>query len=154
MALAKASGLVTVATYSSTLEASIGRAKLAAHGIRGFIPDEHLSTMNPQYMAVAGGVRLQVHRADAAQAEDILSEQASSDDDDDDIEDGPPCPSCGKRYASQGLTGWQSLFAVILLGIPLLFLNKRWICGKCRHSWRAQEDPAARAHPYRVSRKR
>lgn len=130
----------------------MGRAKLAAHGIRAFVTDEHLSTLNPQYMAAAGGVRLQVRRADETHAQEILNEPVPEEDEDDDIEDGPPCPRCGKRYAYRGLPGWHTLVAVLLLGIPFLFLKKQWICGKCHHPFGTPDGPASRAHPYRVPR--
>lgn len=151
-ALARGDGLVTVATFSLPLEAQLGRARLSSHGIRAFVTDEHLSTMNPQYMAVAGGIRLQVRARDAVAAEEILSEPVPPDYEEEHIEDGPPCPSCGKRYANEGRPKWLTFFCLLLLGLPFLFVKKRWICGQCGHNWSSSDKGAARAHPYRAAR--
>ena len=146
--------LVTVATYSGAMEAQIGRAKLQAHGLRAFVADDHLSTMNPQYMAAAGGIRLQVETKDAADAEAILDEVADPEDDHDDADDGPRCPSCELRYAAYGYSATQTVLGYLFLGIPFLFLKKGWSCGKCHHTWSGPPPSLPAAHPYRQPRGR
>jgi rubredoxin len=145
--------LVTVATFSSTLDAELGRAKLRAHGIRAFVSDEHLSTINPQYLAAAGGIRLQVRHADAETAEEILGDTDEAPDDEDD-EDGPQCPKCGARYVYHTWPPEVLLVSVMLLGLPLLFLKKPWHCRKCDHRFHPEPGPerTIEGHPYRQPR--
>jgi len=145
--------LVTVATYSSTIQAEIGRAKLTAHGIRGFVADEHLGTMNPQYIAAAGGIRLQVKRPDAEAAQTILSEPEEDEDElIDDSDDGPACPACGKRYVYYAWPPEVLFLSLVLLGLPLLFLKKPWHCRSCDHRFHQEPEPPGKEHPYRKPR--
>jgi hypothetical protein len=151
--------LVTIATFGRALEAEIARAKLGAHGIRSFVSDENLSTLNPHYIGAALGVRLAVREADADEARAILDEppeNAEDDGDDDDPEvaaqDGPRCPHCGMRYAYFQWPPWLALVSFALLGLPLLFVKKRWYCRKCEHSFTASPPASRPESPYRKPR--
>lgn len=153
--------LVTVATYSGALEAQIGRSNLAAHGIRAFIADEHLSTLNPHYMGAALGIRLQVLHADLERAAEILK-SPPVDDDSGDTEDedetaaaldGPKCPRCEARYAYKEWSLDQLLLILVLLGLPLFFLEKRWQCRKCGAIWPPETASPKRGNPYRAPRR-
>lgn len=145
--------LVTVATFRSTVEAQLSRTKLDAHGIRTFVSDELLSTIDPHCF---GGVRLQVPQADAEQATELLNEPAhpeEEENEDDAAEDGPCCPNCGKRYAYPDWTAQEWLFGACLLGVPFLLMKKRhWCCGQCHHHWAAAPEAAQKRHPYREPR--
>jgi hypothetical protein len=152
--------LVTVATYSAAFEAQIARSALAAHGVRAFIADEHLTTLNPHYMGAALGIRLQVHHPDLERAAEILSATAAGadgEDDEDDDEaaaDGPRCPQCEARYAYREWSSGQILLILLLLGIPLLFLEKHWHCRKCHAYWAPAGAPPRPRSPYRAPKRK
>lgn len=153
--------LVTAATYSESVEAQMGRSALSAHGIRAFIADEHVATLTPHYIGRSLGIRLQVRRADLERAAEILRPPAADDDreldeldeDDEAAElDGPKCPACSARYAYREWALGQVLVILVLLGLPLLVLKKRWHCRRCDAYW-APETPTPRAgNPYRAPR--
>lgn len=59
--------LVTVATFSSDLEASLARGALEAAGIRAFVPTEARGTFS-RYRGGASGAQLQVFESDSERA--------------------------------------------------------------------------------------
>lgn len=151
--------LVTVATYSESVEAQMGRSALSAHGVRAFIADEHVATLTPHYIGRSLGIRLQVPRADLERAAEILRPPAADDDreldeEDDAAElDGPKCPACGARYAYREWAPGQVLFIIALLGLPLLVLKKRWHCRKCDAYWPPAPAAPRAENPYRAPRR-
>ncbi|WP_437956507.1 DUF2007 domain-containing protein [Sorangium sp. So ce119] len=148
--------LVTVATYSESVEAQMGRSALTAHGVRAFIADEHVATLTPHYIGRSLGIRLQVPRADLERAAEILRPPAVDDDgelDDDEAElDGPKCPACEARYAYREWAPGQVLVIIALLGLPLLVLKKRWHCRKCDAYWAPAPAAPRAGNPYRAPR--
>lgn len=150
-------GLCTVATYSEAFEAQIARSKLVALGVRAFIADEHLTTLNPHYMGAALGIRLQVHHADLERAAEILSapaaDEVADEDDDEGHADGPKCPRCGARYAYREWSSGQLFVIVLLLGLPLLLLQKQWHCRRCQAYWPPPLPQPMRGSPYRAPRR-
>ncbi|KYF88258.1 DUF2007 domain-containing protein [Sorangium sp. So ce296] len=151
--------LVTVATYSESVEAQMGRSALSAHGIRAFLADEHVATLTPHYIGRSLGIRLQVPSADLERAAEILRPPPVDDDrelDEDDDEaaelDGPKCPGCGARYAYREWAPGQILAILLLLGLPLLVLKKRWHCRKCDAYWPPEANAPRHGNPYRAPR--
>lgn len=154
-----ASKLVTVATFGEAIKAQLCRAKLTASGIRSFLPDEHVSTLNPHYMAASSGIRVQVRQEDAARAMDVLraaSEAPEGEEDEepeDAPEDGPRCPECGAQYSYFEWSPMERLFIVLLAGLPLLFMEKKWHCRRCEHAWRVEAKEGRVDSPYRRPRR-
>ncbi len=64
--------LVTVATYSTIVEAEIAKGRLAVEGIRAFVLDKGAAGVMPYLAASMGGIRLQVEPGDEAKAREIL----------------------------------------------------------------------------------
>ena len=64
--------LVTVARFTSPLEAHIARSRLEYEGIRAVVLDEAMITMNWLYSNALGGVRVQVLESNVEAAEEIL----------------------------------------------------------------------------------
>ncbi|WP_437830265.1 putative signal transducing protein [Sorangium sp. So ce1153] len=150
--------LITVATYSESVEAQMGRSALSAHGIRAFIADEHVATLTPHYIGRSLGIRLQVPRADLERAAEILKPPAVDDDreieeeDEADELDGPKCPACAARYAYREWALSQVLVIIALLGLPLLVMKKRWHCRKCDTFWAPGATTPRMGNPYRAPR--
>jgi hypothetical protein len=65
--------LVTVAQFSSGMEAQLARTKLESEGIEAYLADEHMMSINPMYDFALGGVRLQTKSTDAEKALKILN---------------------------------------------------------------------------------
>ena len=61
--------LITIAVYSTPVEAHLAKTKLDSAGIESFITDEYMSHI---YMSTVGGVKLQVRKSDAESAVEIL----------------------------------------------------------------------------------
>jgi hypothetical protein len=153
------SELVTIATFGEVTAAQLCRATLTASGVRAFVADEHLSTLNPHYMGASAGIRVQVHKADEARALEILAaaappaEEEEDDDDESSEEDGPRCPRCGARYSYYEWSSGQVLLIALFLGLPLLFMKKKWSCRRCHHRYRLPEGTARAESPYRKPRR-
>lgn len=64
--------LVTVATFSTIIEAEIAKGRLAVEGIRAFVLDQASAGVMPFMAASMGGIRLQVEPKDEAKAKEIL----------------------------------------------------------------------------------
>ncbi|NUQ78235.1 MAG: DUF2007 domain-containing protein [Polyangiaceae bacterium] len=153
--------LVTVATFGEVLEAQMCRSTLAAGGVRAFVADEHLSTLNPHYVGAASGIRVQVRRVDVPRALEILKaaseagEEDEGDEEDEDSahDDGPRCPQCAARYSYFEWSPVEVIFIVLMLGIPLLFMRKRWHCRRCDHRFLPISAGERRESPYRRPRR-
>ncbi len=152
--------LQTVATWGQPYEAHLCRVFLAEHGIDSFIADEHMINANWLEAIALGGVRLQVRAADIAQASAIVaryrallaSEQGAQIDwgevnpawaeDEPDVpkaatEKAYQCARCGcERAHYEALSRRWMMLSVMLLGAPLPFLSRTWICERCGHRWR------------------
>ncbi|HTA77882.1 MAG TPA: DUF2007 domain-containing protein [bacterium] len=70
--------LVTVARFSSGMEAQLARTKLESEDIEAYVADEHMMSINPMYDFALGGVRVQTKRSDAERALKILNDFSSN----------------------------------------------------------------------------
>ena len=147
--------LVTIATFSQPFEGHIVRTRLESEGIRCFVADEHTVAANWFYSNAIGGVKLQVREADQDLArsvvEDALSQLDETQDnavdwsevnpdwtyDDDDEEGQVRCPSCDSTEVYYEKFSRPLVFlSILLLGIPIPFLSRRWNCQSCGHHWK------------------
>ncbi len=115
-ALAAPHQLVTVARFSHVAEAHVVKARLQALGMPAFVADEGIVTMNWLWSNAVGGVRVQVRRADAARAEQILAQRPYEPSL---KRDNPRCPRCGSFDARfQRLSLRRAFVVMFLLSIP------------------------------------
>lgn len=149
--------LVTIATFSELHEAHIFRTFLSEHHIQSFIADEHIVSANWLYTSAVGGVRVSVRHQDTTQAEGLVKEHhdmlqgdaspidwASVDpswaEDEPSLVQTPSKYTCSKCGCTQGyyeaFDRRMAILSVMLLGIPLPFLSRTWICDKCGHRWK------------------
>ena len=152
--------LVTVATFGEVLEAQMCRATLIAGGVRAFVADEHVSTLNPHYVGAASGIRVQVRRLDVERALEILKqpveepgEAEDEEAEDPEHDDGPRCPRCEARYSYFEWSPGQVIVILLFLGIPLFFLQKAWHCRRCDHRFLPAPGVERRESPYRRPRR-
>ena len=65
-------GMVVIASFGRPWEAQLAKARLEAEGIRAFLLDEQVISVNPFYSPALGGVKLAVAAQDAARARELL----------------------------------------------------------------------------------
>lgn len=148
--------LVTVATYQSPIEAHIFAGRLEADGIQCILEDEHIVAANWLYSNAVGGVKLRVYRDDAEAAIALLTRLESAGEDgtldscdhalDAEIafedEDAVHCPNCQSKNTRYQKFAKRLVFASwLLLGFPLPFMRRKWVCEDCDHSWQPDRKP-------------
>ncbi len=136
--------LVTVAAFSQAPEAYVAKGLLETEGIWAFVADEYTITANWLYSLALKGVKLQVRESDVAEARRILNlnegvleaQGIPSRNGEEEVAEEERCPLCGsvnvqyRRFATRWVfVSW------FLLGFPLPFLKRRWVCNHCSHEW-------------------
>lgn len=128
--------LVTVRTFDSSVDAHIFRSKLESEGIRCFLFDDTMVSLNPIYNVALGGIKLKVGSVDAAKARSIIASIESTPVTD---EDGDPleCPKCGSTdlytgfKSSRGIKGVLSAIASFLFFAYPIYYRSVYRCKKC-----------------------
>ena len=69
--------LVTVARFSTAMEAHLARTKLESEGIKAYVADEHIMAINPMYDFALGGVRLKTKSSDVEKAVQCLNDSSN-----------------------------------------------------------------------------
>ncbi|RYE21427.1 MAG: DUF2007 domain-containing protein [Sphingobacteriales bacterium] len=98
--------LVTIATFSTSIEAHIQKGYLENEGIPCFLKDEHTISANPMYDVAMGGIKLQVWESDAQRAYNLLQETKQQ---------APETPAI--NYKHKLTTGQRIAIAAIILFI-------------------------------------
>jgi hypothetical protein len=121
--------LVTVETYQFLPQAQFAKLQLEGNGIRVFLADAEVVSMDWFYANAIGNIKLQVPRDQVEKAQYLLEEMRDKasmrlDEDDENDEEVEPyteclgcggeipedqtrCPSCGWSYAETGITATQ-----------------------------------------------
>lgn len=66
--------LVTIKTFNTHADLGVVQSYLEAAGIRCFVMDEYINTVNPFYTNATGGIKLQVPESEAPEAARLLIE--------------------------------------------------------------------------------
>ena len=120
--------LFTVREYNYPSEALAEQAKLAAHGIKGFLEDEHMIAVNLQHLAAHGSIKLQVKTSEAKTAAGILDTPEKPPENKE--KTNPVCPQCN----STAVAKTSSLF------------GNKWKCSGCGYQWKpGKEDNSSHA---------
>ena len=122
--------LVTVASFSTPLQANILASRLEADGVECFIADAETIGVHGLLAGAVGGVKIQVRESDSPRAAAILRTNTSR-------TEAPPCPRCGSRdVRRKGVSILAGALMVLTLGVMALFFPVVWICRGCSHRWR------------------
>ena len=138
--------LITVKTFTYSQEAAIIHAFLESEGIECYLKDELTAQINPFYSNAIGGIKLQVKKSDYSKAAEILNASESNKqnqeasvktellpNDNNEIR----CPICGSTEVSKPRTSTRALaISCLLLGFPLLFIDKYRHCFDCGHDFK------------------
>ena len=123
--------LVTVQTFSRVIDARLAQARLEGAGIRTFLLDESVASIDPFLINAIGGVKLQVAIEDEQAARDLLREPLG-DSLVDDVDPGAPrCPRCDSEYVFGAGSGLGSMIGGAVEG--------RMKCKRCGHEGNADE---------------
>lgn len=152
--------LITVGTFGEVYQAHMFRTFLAENNIESFIADEHIVTANWLYTNAIGGLRVSVRHVDAPTARQLLNEHqqmlrgevepidwgainpewaddALPEDKNSTKPNKYACPKCACTQAHyEAFDRRLVFFSILLLGIPLPFLSRTWICDRCGHRWK------------------
>jgi len=146
--------LVKIAAFETAHEAHLAKVLLDYEGIDSVINDENIVLTSWLYSRAVGGVKLLVKESDAGRAGDILKsdgERALSGDmppdepeTSSDCREGEPrkyhepnCPKCDSQNVTlEKRVPRLTVLGVLLIGIPFLFIRRRWRCEKCAHEWK------------------
>ncbi len=131
--------IVTVANFEQEFDAHLARVKLQSEGIACFLSDGNMVNTYGLYTNALGGVKLNVWEKDRQKALEVLGESGYSREPDEVIETETDfvCPNCQSEdiQVPGPSRGW-ALFAILLLGFPVLFEKKRYLCNACGLRWR------------------
>lgn len=132
--------LVTIAAFREPIEAHLARSRLECEGVACKLADEHIVGVYALSAGAVGGVKLRVRERDREHALRVLEEAsarpvASAEWITGDLE-APRCPACGSlRVEDERLDRRVVVLSWLLLGIPLLFLQRWERCRRCGQRW-------------------
>lgn len=126
--------IVTLTSYTNSMEANIAAEKLKAEGIPCFLADEATLSVAWHLTTALGGIRLRIFEKDVAQAQTILNipSETTRDDYTDDAET-VACPKCHsknvtKSTAINGTYNWFHFILSIIFFFPVPFSKIRYHC--------------------------
>ncbi len=128
--------LVTIGSYSTPYEANMVKSRLESAGIPAFVADEYTIGMNWLYSNALGGVKVQVPKSLAVEAQELLAsgtEFLTTDE----LRAVDACPQCGSKNTEDFLDKRGSFLTWALLGLPLLLPSKKKKCRDCGYRWRS-----------------
>ncbi|MFT5860192.1 MAG: hypothetical protein ACI865_002300 [Flavobacteriaceae bacterium] len=128
--------LVTIKTFDGAIEAHILQARLEGEGIKCFIFDENIVTMNPLFNFAVGGIKLKINRSDGEKALSIIQEinETPTTDENDEVVCCPNCQSSDlyTNYKSmKGLGGFMSIIASFMLMVFPIYYKSLYKCKSC-----------------------
>lgn len=135
---------ITIITFIYPHEAHMAKGVLESEGVAVFIKDEMTAQVNNFYSTAIGGVKLQVSEEDQERALQILKETGYIKMHEADTklneyvgsEYRLTCPYCNSQnIMKEKQPGYVILFSILLLGIPIPFLNKTYHCFDCGQNW-------------------
>ena len=141
--------LVTIARYSTAIEANIARSRLEVEGIQAHVASEFSMLRGLDSPA---SIELQVARAEAERAADILGQrrprrsiQAWGVE-----ETAERCLVCQSSFveAEPPVLPLRVLRALLSIALPIpesAFASRRRVCGVCGHRWREGDTATTRA---------
>ncbi len=136
--------IIVYSTFYNPIEANIIKAKLEDAGIRCFLTDENVATIQPLFNQAIGGVKLNVFEKDVEQINVLLADDVALEVPEIEVEqDGAKavaCENCGSTNVSYGLAtknkhSWWVVVLSILMTIYPFKANKCYHCYKCGHEF-------------------
>lgn len=130
--------LVTVASFSTALEAHLAKGKLESSGIWATVFDEQVVNTNWMYSNAIGGVKVKVHERDIADARAILRTDSSVEEVT--VEPLGTCPLCGNTEIECSANKKWTILTWLFLGVPLFPVRRRLRCKNCGNEWKSKKS--------------
>jgi len=116
--------MVTVSRFTYLLDEQFAQLELGNYEIPSFIADEHTTTLQWFYTNAIGGIRLQVHEDDLAEAVQVLAELNKK------PSESNICSHFGSSHTeSLRLSPWS--LVLYLLGVFMPVKSGRVVCNDC-----------------------
>ena len=138
--------LVTIASYTNSLQANIVKGRLQAEGIPATLANEQYINADWLLSNALGGVQIQVPIEYKQQAKELIDSiengQLEINDNESKI-DQLLCPICQSEDIRTNSVFWKTSFILInTLHIPLPFSQNTYTCKTCQHEWSEEDDKA------------
>lgn len=133
--------LVIVREYRDLLEAHMAKGNLESAGIKAYLVDDNIVSLNWFYSNLVGGVKLKVHPEDVDAANEILNQpipESLSVEGVGDYEQ-PKCPKCQSLDVSYRELQKLASYGSAYLGVPIPVHKKAWSCHACGNEWQETE---------------
>lgn len=133
--------LVTIATYTSPMEAQMAKVNLELAGIDAILLNENFSMLRPIFAFVSGGVPLQVWASDSVLALEVLRETSGERPTETartvTLSETERCPECGSRAVEQETYFFRAFFALaaLFVGLESGLRPRKWRCRVCGVGW-------------------
>lgn len=114
--------------FENALDAEMARGRLESEGIRAFVQDGNIVGANWTLSNAVGGVKVAVLAQDLQRAIEILADAGTHEEED---SGWGKCSKCGSSKLELHSDRKMTNLTWLLLGIPLLFPNKRFLCRSC-----------------------
>jgi len=122
-----AADVLEVARFSTIPEAELAASFLQQHGIRAWLPDRDMATMNPDLLIAIGGVRVVTTTAQIVEARQIIARMRAGEfvDDSDETGDWLIEHTPGKvgdldEHEISGVMGWAKKTGAIVVVIAFV----------------------------------
>jgi hypothetical protein len=143
--------LVTIRQFRDLPEALLAKGSLESAGIECFLADENLVRLDWFISNFIGGIKLNVHAADAENAQKLLDEpileglyvQGIG------LYEQPRCPSCQSLDVNFQELDRPIAYMSAFLHVPMPVQRPGWRCQACDAEWDEDADGAggAKSHP-------
>jgi len=137
--------LVSIASYSNSLQANIVKGRLLAENIPATLANEQYINADWLLSNALGGVQIQVPAEYEQQARELIEsiDNGQFDVSDDNKIDQLLCPVCQSEDIQSNNIFWKTSFIVTnTLHIPLPFSQHAYSCKQCQHEWSEESDKA------------
>ena len=133
--------LVTIRTFDNSVDAHIFRSKLESEGIRCYLFDDTMVSLNPIYDVALGGIKLKVGSEDAGKAREVIAAIENTPVTD---EAGVPltCPNCRSTdlytgfKSIRGLRGVLGMILSLALFVYPVYYKSVYRCKNCGTEFR------------------
>lgn len=136
-------GILTVATFTSPLDAHIAKGRLEAEGISAFIAHEHHISVAWFLSNALSGVKIRVLRENRAEAEKIVQSLVNGDYEETLSQhfgslERNVCPRCkSANFESRFPLGLLALvFFALAIGVLFPVRRNKHRCGQCDYKWK------------------
>jgi Putative prokaryotic signal transducing protein len=131
------SDIVLLRQFRDLPEALLAKGSLESAGIQAYLVDDNMIRMDWFISNLLGGIKLKVHAADVAAANEILDQPIPESVDVEGVGEyvQPRCPRCQSLDVSFQELNKLLSYGSAYVGIPVPVQKKAWTCHACGNEW-------------------